>query len=232
MLSSLQFDPAVFAHSDTHAFWLDASMTFLGCNDAVANFWQLDSTSDYSGKDHNFLKRRFHELYPKSPFEINVATCDSFRQNNLSVLQYGVARMGFLDRPLIMNETRIYFETQLIPLHDHSNQIRGILGLCREITPSAHSGAIQQWMTDWLTARAQQHHTVLTRRELQVVKSTMLGLTAATVAQRLGLSTRTIEAHLDSAIVKLQLDHGISELRLLVAEYLGVSELFSGLLPR
>lgn len=64
-----------------------------------------------------------------------------------------------------------------------------------------------------------QKLSLLTERELQILQLTALGLASPAVGERLGISERTVQAHKQSAMKKLQLHSTEAVLKLLNQQY-------------
>jgi DNA-binding CsgD family transcriptional regulator len=179
----------------------DKNLKYLYCNENVACGLGLDSPKQIIGKDD-------HEL-----FKDNIAHI--YRSGDAHVLKGGSLLNVHEIQP--HTDKTIQILTTKNQLRNKSGVVLGVVISFIDIT-----GLKLELPTDFLQYnfnrklyefRIGKQTDFFTRREYDVFKYTLLGLTAKQIAKRLALSSRTIEDHINKIKLKLQCSskHQIAE---------------------
>lgn len=155
-------------------YWKDMHGRYMGCNDLMATSLNLSSNRD---------------IIDKTDFDLNVAPneIDFYRSCDERVLEKGIP-LQFNDSATLLNK-KIEFNVIKSPLYENKKPV-GIIGLSYYVVKSDG---------DIITV----DDVALSLRESQIVRELIRGKYAKEIAQCLGLSTRTVEAHLANIKRKL-----------------------------
>ncbi|BAP55692.1 PAS domain-containing protein [Thioploca ingrica] len=105
--------------------WKDINLVFLGCNQRVAQFANLNSTDDIIGKtDFDLIWRDYAE---------------HFQHQDRQVIETNTPIYHAIDQVLRSDGRLFWWEVNKIPLYDDSGKVVGVLGTVEDIT--AHKQA-------------------------------------------------------------------------------------------
>jgi len=109
----------IIAAMPGHVYWTNKEGIYLGCNDNDAKFLGLNSRQDVVGKT----------IYDLEAKEI----ADAIKSNDEKVMEKGVTKM-FEEPGIPLHGQPTVYLTQKVPLHDHSGNVVGLLGISFDIT--------------------------------------------------------------------------------------------------
>ena len=103
-------------------FWKDRQSRYLGCNQVVCRAFGLAHPDDIVGKSD-------HDLTGLAPSE-----ADFFVQKDRQVMDADAAEYGIIEPATLADGTRIWMETNKVPMHDAAGNVVGVLGTWQDIT--------------------------------------------------------------------------------------------------
>ena len=102
-------------------FWKDLHSRYLGCNQPFATDAGLPDAQAILGKTDYDLSW-------------GGENAESYRADDRSVMESGVAKLGYEETQLRLNGNVAWVRTSKIPLRDHQNRMFGVLGTYEDIT--------------------------------------------------------------------------------------------------
>ncbi len=102
-------------------FWKDKAGIYLGCNTVFSALTGFSNPSQLIGKNDFDLFR------PK-------VLAQHYRDDDLEVLQSGTGKYHIIEPFYLKNNTKLWIDTNKVPLKDESGQIYGVLGIFQDIT--------------------------------------------------------------------------------------------------
>lgn len=192
MQQAINLDINTLMKLDAHVFVLDHNLKFQLCNDRVADFWKLANINDIKGYSHKELTEQ-HDV---------VVDYQSFIQDDIDVLQSGMPKFNICEPPIKTDDGRVnFYRTNLLPIQNKNNDCIGVLGVSQCIQRERQQGLECINQTIELDSRYEQ----LTRREKVILQQLVTSHTTKHVANRLNLSNRTVESHINN--IKRKLGH-------------------------
>lgn len=187
-------DIQLFINMDAHVFWMDNDFVQQGCNQLVAEYWNLANTNDIKGKTYSDLAKLYNMQ----------EQCDIFSLKNKRVRDSGSPLLNYIT-PALPNpksDSPAYGEANLFPLKNKHHEVIGVLGICKEILLPTEIHCLQL-IQDYINKDSLFNN--LTPKEKQVLLIFISGCSIKMVAQQLKVSPRTIETHLEHIKQKLKI---------------------------
>lgn len=120
LTSSRNLLQSVLRAAPIRVFWKDLGSRYLGCNQLFAQDAGVPSPESLIGKTD-------YDLAWKEQ-------ADSYRADDLQVMDSGLAKFDIEEPQTSPNGTRIWLKTSKVPLRDDSEHIIGVLGIYDDIT--------------------------------------------------------------------------------------------------
>lgn len=118
--TSYSFLKTLIDSAPMRIFWKDKDLNYLGCNTLFAHDANEKSPDDIIGKnDFQLSWKEQAELY---------------RHDDQKVLESGIPKLFFEEPQTTPDGKTIWLRSSKIPLHDHKNEIIGVLGMHEDIT--------------------------------------------------------------------------------------------------
>jgi len=119
MLESSNLLQTVLDAFPVRVFWKDTQSKYLGCNRLFAQDARLKSYKDLVGKSD-------YDFYPED--------ADSFRVDDLKIIESGTSRLNFEEKQTTPDGKVMWLRTSKIPLRNVAGEIIGVLGTFDDIT--------------------------------------------------------------------------------------------------
>lgn len=188
-------DLQMFLGLDAHVFWKNTDHVYQGCNDVVADFWDVGSPKKIKGM-HN---KHFAEVKDIA------SQCITFAKIEKHVITSEQPLLNIVLPPLPSpdNTVPVYLHANLFPLKNKWRETLGVFGVAHDVMPPREINCLAV-AKDYVYKNSV--FSQLTAQEKRILLELVTGCSVKIAAKKLDLSKRTVETHLENIKRKLNVN--------------------------